>query len=295
MLFREWRVKDFLGLHSYYFLSAHSRLRAAQPLRLWEINTALPLSPLTGALTGTWAKSSPGNLCVLSLGIRKGIQPSRNPSSEFANMLGETLENKKAELFTRQGFSQPVWNHLQHLPGGIQSHLPNAERTSKFSECPRSQEPNTWYNPVLLTVFVCLGTAASDSEKNSIPQLNRAWSWAGSAALLQPPFWNHGQVTKALQVFCCFFPLLPPLWNAITLSLQTQIWPELIPKEDLLPQRACPQNNASPAIRNWVLVAQMKCPKVCIHVTTVFDSKSRSKSQARQIRHLLKYMNEALF
>lgn len=46
VLFREWRVKDFLGLHSYCILSAHSRLRAAQPLRLWERGTALPLSPL---------------------------------------------------------------------------------------------------------------------------------------------------------------------------------------------------------------------------------------------------------
>lgn len=56
VLFREWRVKDFLGLHSYCISSAHSRLRAAQPLRLWERGTALPLSPLTGALTDTWAK-----------------------------------------------------------------------------------------------------------------------------------------------------------------------------------------------------------------------------------------------
>lgn len=103
--FREWGVKDFLGLHSSCILSAHSRLRAAQPLRLWERNTALPFPPLRDALTDTWAKSNPGNLCVLPLEMWKRIKPSRNPSSAFANTLGETLQNKKAELFTGKGFS----------------------------------------------------------------------------------------------------------------------------------------------------------------------------------------------
>lgn len=91
-----------------------------------------------------------------------------------------------------------------------------------------------------LCYVVCLGTAASDSEKNSIPQLSRTWSWAGSETLRK---------SQKLCYSCWFFPLLPHPWNAATLSVQTRILQELIPKGDLLPQRARPHKNASPAIR----------------------------------------------
>lgn len=44
----------------------------------------------------------------------------------------------------------------------------------------------------------------------------------GAGLALQPPFWNEGKITKALQVFCRFFPLLLHPYKMQQLCLSRQ-------------------------------------------------------------------------
>lgn len=180
--------KGFSGTAQLLFFVCTLKI-VQQPLRLWERNTALPLSPLTDALTATWAKSNPGNLCALSLGMQKGIKP---PGILHQNFLTQWNFGKQKG---RALYKERILITCMKPPAAF------ARRHSvTSSKCKKDQQVYWVYKTTVnqtcgLTLFSLWYLFAlvllSLTEKNAIPQLSRTWSWAGSAASLLKPWGSH--------------------------------------------------------------------------------------------------------